>query len=118
MLNDKFGIQTRGGCSCAGTYGHYLLNVSPETSNDITSQITVGNCSNKPGWIRLSIHPTLLDSEIHYMMDAIKELAENFKEWSEDYTIDFSKGKIKPKNLTSEIALEKYIDTSFSGKLV
>jgi selenocysteine lyase/cysteine desulfurase len=28
ILSDRFGIQVRGGCACAGTYGHYLLHVS------------------------------------------------------------------------------------------
>ena len=32
ILNDRFGIQTRGGCACAGTYGHYLLEVGQATS--------------------------------------------------------------------------------------
>ena len=40
LLNDKFGIQTRGGCSCAGTYGHYLLNVLPEQSRKITDMVS------------------------------------------------------------------------------
>jgi len=42
LLNDRFGIQVRGGCSCAGTYGHYLLNVTPEHSRSITDQIDRG----------------------------------------------------------------------------
>jgi selenocysteine lyase/cysteine desulfurase len=42
LLNDRFGIQTRGGCSCAGTYGHFLLNVDQETSNKIQDQILHG----------------------------------------------------------------------------
>src|SRR5690606_14311487 len=67
MLNDKFGIQTRGGCSCAGTYGHYLLHVLPDQSNKITSLINEGDLSEKPGWIRLSIHPTMTNQEIRYI---------------------------------------------------
>ena len=35
LLNDRFGIQTRGGCSCAGTYGHFLLHVDQQTSNEL-----------------------------------------------------------------------------------
>jgi selenocysteine lyase/cysteine desulfurase len=55
LLNDMYGIQVRGGCSCAGTYGHYLLNVSYDYSHSITDQIDGGNLSLKPGWIRLSV---------------------------------------------------------------
>ena len=63
LLNDKFGVQVRGGCSCAGTYGHYLLEVNQDISNVLTEQITRGDLSNKPGWIRMSIHPTMTRSE-------------------------------------------------------
>ncbi|RZL40009.1 MAG: aminotransferase class V-fold PLP-dependent enzyme, partial [Pedobacter sp.] len=58
ILNDRFGIQTRGGCSCAGTYGHYLLHVDEEKSHELTSKIDSGDLILKPGWIRMSIHPT------------------------------------------------------------
>ncbi|WP_111878221.1 aminotransferase class V-fold PLP-dependent enzyme [Aequorivita sp. CIP111184] len=85
LLNDRFGIQTRGGCSCAGTYGHYLLHVDQETSNRVTCEIDQGNLTHKPGWIRMSIHPTTTNEEIKYVCDSIKQLAENFSEWSKDY---------------------------------
>lgn len=85
LLNDKFGIQVRGGCSCAGTYGHYLLEVSQETSNSITSKINMGDLSNKPGWIRMSIHPTTTNEEASLIMDALEQLASNHKEWAKEY---------------------------------
>lgn len=85
LLNDKYGIQTRGGCSCAGTYGHYLLNVDKATSNDLVCQISAGELSKKPGWIRMSIHPTTTFEEIQYVCNAIKALAENHKSWALDY---------------------------------
>lgn len=85
MLNDRFGIQTRGGCSCAGTYGHLLLNVSQETSNDLVCQITSGDLMQKPGWIRMSIHPTTTNSEIEYVCNSILEMAKNHEIWKLDY---------------------------------
>ncbi|MAB58414.1 MAG: selenocysteine lyase [Aequorivita sp.] len=85
LLNDRFGIQTRGGCSCAGTYGHYLLHVDQETSNNITCEIDEGDLTHKPGWIRMSLHPTTTTAEVDYVCNSIKELAENFNEWSQDY---------------------------------
>lgn len=85
LLNDRFGIQTRGGCSCAGTYGHYLLHVDKETSNSITCDIDTGNLEQKPGWIRMSIHPTTTDEEIAYVCESIRGLAQNHKSWAEDY---------------------------------
>ncbi|MCB9080711.1 MAG: aminotransferase class V-fold PLP-dependent enzyme [Lewinellaceae bacterium] len=85
LLNDRFGIQMRGGCSCAGTYGHYLLEVSQEYSHSITDKINLGDLSDKPGWIRMSIHPVMTDTEVRYIMDALTELARAYPEWSKDY---------------------------------
>lgn len=85
MLNDRFGIQTRGGCSCAGTYGHFLLNVSQKYSKDITNKINEGDLTIKPGWVRLSLHPTMTDSEIFYILESIKELCKSHVIWAEDY---------------------------------
>ncbi|MEY4541648.1 MAG: hypothetical protein RLZZ306_3405 [Bacteroidota bacterium] len=88
LLNDKFGIQTRGGCSCAGTYGHYLLNVNQETSNNLVSQISSGDLTQKPGWIRMSIHPTTTNAEIKFVCDSIIELSKNHQDWVKDYAYD------------------------------
>ena len=85
LLNDRFGIQTRGGCSCAGTYGHYLLNVDREMSNQLTCEITAGDLAHKPGWIRMSIHPTTTCNEVDYVCESIQGLAKNHKEWAKDY---------------------------------
>ncbi len=88
ILNDRYGIQVRGGCSCAGTYGHFLLDVTKEMSERITSQLNSGDASNKPGWIRLSIHPLMTDDELKYILRAIKEVVENHEDWSKDYYLD------------------------------
>ncbi len=85
LLNDRFGIQTRGGCSCAGTYGHYLLHVDKETSHDLVCQITSGDLIKKPGWIRMSIHPTTTTEEIIWVCNSIKQLAQHHLEWGNDY---------------------------------
>jgi selenocysteine lyase/cysteine desulfurase len=93
ILNDKFGIQTRGGCSCAGTYGHYLLNVNQETSHNLVCKISQGDLIEKPGWIRMSVHPTTTNLEIEKVCDAIIELSLNHKEWSKDYKYVASKNE-------------------------
>jgi len=85
LLNDHYGIQVRGGCSCAGTYGHYLLHVDYYTSNKITSKINHGDLSEKPGWIRMSIHPTMSDGELEYIINAVREVAENWRDMEADY---------------------------------
>ncbi|WP_242158629.1 aminotransferase class V-fold PLP-dependent enzyme [Aestuariivivens sediminis] len=88
LLNDRFGIQTRGGCSCAGTYGHFLLNVDQQRSKAIEQQILEGCNTEKPGWVRLSIHPTMTDADIDFICKALVELAEHIEEWSKDYVYD------------------------------
>jgi selenocysteine lyase/cysteine desulfurase len=80
LLNDLFGIQTRGGCSCAGTYGHKLLNISIEESKSIINLIETNHSFTRPGWIRLSLHPTTTNSEIDYIYNSIKCLVDNHKE--------------------------------------
>lgn len=90
LLNDLYGIQTRGGCSCAGTYGHYLLDVSETTSKEITDKIHSGDLSCKPGWIRMSIHPTMTNEECEYILNAIEDIATNFIEYKKYYTYNES----------------------------
>ena len=85
LLNDRFGIQTRGGCSCAGTYGHFLLHVDQQTSKELTDEISIGDLIRKPGWIRMSIHPTITNAEIEFVCDSIIALATNHKKWATDY---------------------------------
>ncbi len=85
LLNDRFGVQVRGGCSCAGTYGHYLLHVTPRQSRHITRKINHGDYSEKPGWIRMSIHQTMTNDELYFIIEALKQISENVDEWEKDY---------------------------------
>lgn len=86
LLNDRYGIQVRGGCSCAGTYGHYLLEVNKNISKKITDAIDRGDLSMKPGWVRLSLHPTMTDAELEYILNGIEAVTVNAAEWAKDYT--------------------------------
>ena len=86
ILNDRYGIQTRGGCSCAGTYGHILLNVDLNSSQMITNHINKGDLTLKPGWVRLSLHPIMTNKEVEFIISAIEEIAMNHSKWSKDYT--------------------------------
>ncbi|MCT8138347.1 aminotransferase class V-fold PLP-dependent enzyme [Anaerobacillus sp. CMMVII] len=85
LLCDRYGVQVRGGCACAGTYGHYLLGISPAESKVITDQIEKGDLSKKPGWVRLSLHPTMTNAELSYITKAIKEIVENQEHLEKDY---------------------------------
>ncbi len=104
LLNDRFGIQTRGGCSCAGTYGHYLLHIDNKTSEEIEKSILEGELSKRPGWIRMSVHPTMTDEEIIYICNSIKELSLHHPEWSKDYIYLPGKNDFVHKNTKSNIA--------------
>ena len=88
MLNDRFGIQTRGGCSCAGPYGHFLLHIDEARSQAMRASLKSGDLSCKPGWVRLSLHPTMTDDEIGYILDAIGITVERYREWAADYVYD------------------------------
>jgi selenocysteine lyase/cysteine desulfurase len=93
LLNDRFGIQTRGGCSCAGTYGHYLLHVGPDKSRYITDKIDQGDFSEKPGWVRISLHPTMTNDEVYYITDALGEIVKNISIWEKDYKYSSTKNE-------------------------
>ncbi len=87
LLNDRFGIQSRGGCSCAGTYGHHLLKIDHQKSDEIIGKLEDGTCELKPGWVRFSIHPTTTNDEIKYVCDSIISLSKNYKDWVKEYSI-------------------------------
>lgn len=103
LLNDKFGIQTRGGCSCAGTYGHYLLSVDKDFSHAITSEISCGILDKKPGWIRMSLHPTTSNAELDFVVNAIKQLCRNHMEWGRDYCYNAQTNEYTHVNENKEI---------------
>ncbi len=85
LLSDRFGIQVRGGCVCAGTYGHFLLEVSYERSRQITEKINHGDLSEKPGWVRWSLHPTTADQEVRFFLESLQTIISNISDWERDY---------------------------------
>ncbi len=97
ILNDRFGIQIRGGCSCAGTYGHFLLEVDRDTSHKISEKISHGDLSLKPGWARISLHPTMTDEELDFVIEALCEMVKNIDIWRKDYNYDIHTGEFSNK---------------------
>ena len=118
MLNDRFGIQSRGGCSCAGTYGHYLLHVTKEQSHRITDLVNRGDLSEKPGWIRISLHPTMTDAEVTYLADSILDLAKNHEEWCKDYDQDAVHGTLKAKSGDLDGPLKLQIESALTRDFI
>lgn len=86
LLSERYGIQMRGGCVCAGTYGHFLLNVSKEQSHKITDMINHGDLSEKPGWVRWSIHPTTTNAEVEFIANGLADIAKNANVWKDEYS--------------------------------
>lgn len=104
LLNDRFGIQVRGGCSCAGTYGHILFGIDKDESHRITAKIDSGDLSEKPGFVRVSIHPTMTNKEVDLLIDALKQIDLNYKEWSNDYIYDKKKNEFFHKSFNQNTA--------------
>jgi selenocysteine lyase/cysteine desulfurase len=96
LLNDKYGIQLRGGCSCAGTYGHYLFGIEKEDSKRITDQIDSGILCDKPGWIRLSLHPTMTNLQVQQIADAVVAVAQNHSTWLASYQYNTNSNEFDP----------------------
>lgn len=85
LLNDLYGFQVRGGCACAGTYGHLLLEVSHEKSDSITQKINMGDLTEKPGWIRWSLHPTTTMAEVDLFIEALNYIVCNIDSLKQSY---------------------------------
>jgi hypothetical protein len=76
LMNDLFGIQSRAGCSCAGPYGHILLNIDDEKSQQYREIIARGLIGLKPGWVRVNLHYVFTEDDIRYLTRAIGFIAE------------------------------------------
>jgi selenocysteine lyase/cysteine desulfurase len=114
LLNDLYGIQVRGGCSCAGTYGHFLLNVDYDLSHEITSHIDHGDLSLKPGWVRLSVHPTMTNDELNTVIQALHDISENIDQYLEAYSLNHSTNEFEHKSFQADY--NRKIERLFSIK--
>ncbi|VAX06590.1 Cysteine desulfurase, partial [hydrothermal vent metagenome] len=77
LLNDIFGIQARGGCSCAGPYGHELLNIDKNYSRTINNAVNAGYTILRPGWVRLNFNYFISEETFEYMLQAVEMIAEH-----------------------------------------
>jgi selenocysteine lyase/cysteine desulfurase len=88
LLNDLFGIQARGGCSCAGPYGHRLLGIDIERSHEYEREISHGCEGIKPGWVRINFNYFISETVFSYIVDAVGLVADHGWSLVEDYRFD------------------------------
>ncbi len=115
LLNDRFGIQTRGGCTCAGTYGHMLLHVDELHSYEILDELHQGHLACKPGWVRLSVHPIMTNDEVSQILTAIEQVALNYNHWKDDYEYDAGSNEYRHKHFQD--SAPEMVSQWFSKKL-
>ncbi|MGS0685785.1 aminotransferase class V-fold PLP-dependent enzyme [Nakamurella sp. GG22] len=92
LLNDLFGIQARGGCSCAGPYGHRLLGIDLDRSHAFEREITHGCEGIKPGWVRINFNYFISQAVFDYLVEAVAMIARQGWRLLEDYRFDPANG--------------------------
>ena len=92
VLNDLFGIQSRGGCSCAGPYGHRLLGLDPDTSQELKRATAAGCEGIKPGWVRVNFNYFISDAVFEYILDAVDFVATDGWKLLPQYAFDEDSG--------------------------
>ncbi len=103
LLNDLFGIQSRAGCSCAGPYGHRLLNIDHRTSERYRQVVREGYCGMKPGWCRVGLHWVMDDAEANYVIEAVQFVARCGHLFLASYEFDLCSGTWSHKRGTDEL---------------
>jgi selenocysteine lyase/cysteine desulfurase len=88
LLNDLFGIQARGGCSCAGPYGHRLLTIDHEQSRAFEDEVDRGCDGVKPGWVRVNFNYFISDTVRDYLIDAVDLIAHHGHRLLPDYIFE------------------------------
>ncbi|MBD8065195.1 aminotransferase class V-fold PLP-dependent enzyme [Devosia sp. PTR5] len=95
LLSDLHGIQARGGCSCAGPYGHRLLDIDEDRSARMRDGILSGNEVEKPGWTRLNLSWTMSEAEVELILEAVQSLPADAARVAPSYTIDRSTARAR-----------------------
>jgi len=103
LLNDLFGIQSRAGCSCAGPYGHRLLDIDHGTSERYRQVVQSGYCGMKPGWCRVGLHWVMDDAEADYVIDAVLFIARHGHLFLDLYDFDLCSGTWTHRNATEKL---------------
>jgi selenocysteine lyase/cysteine desulfurase len=104
MLSDRFGIQARGGCACAGPYVHRLLSIDAAQSERLRQAILSGDEISKPGFTRLNFSVLLPDEKVDFILDAARELAANAASFAQHYSFDPRRAIFSPRTANEDAA--------------
>ena len=85
LLNDFFGIQVRGGCMCAGPYGHELLHIDEDVSSHIRGLLEKGQCGLKPGWVRVGFSPVTTEQEFQALLEGVRFVCREGRRYLDRY---------------------------------
>jgi selenocysteine lyase/cysteine desulfurase len=117
LLNDLFGIQARGGCSCAGPYGHRLLGIDLDTSVRLECAVMAGSEGIKPGWVRVNFNYFISETVFQFILDAVHFVATHGWKLLPHYRFDLATGQWAPRR-TRPAPARRLVDLSYrSGKM-
>lgn len=114
LLNDLFGIQARGGCSCAGPYGHRLLGIDLDQSHAFQHEIAAGCEGIKPGWVRVNFAYFIDEAVADYLIEAVRFIAREGDRFLTDYRFGPKSGLWRHRKMTTESPLH-LSDMSYEG---
>ncbi len=114
LLNDLFGIQARGGCSCAGPYGHRLLQIDLVQSKEYEREIVRGCEGVKPGWARVNFNYFIGDEEFEYLVEAVHLVANEGWKLLPDYEFVPMSGRWQHRDGVPEPSM-RLADVSYRG---
>lgn len=117
LMNDLFGIQSRAGCSCAGPYGHILLDIDDVRSQEFRQAIRQGLNGLKPGWVRINLHFTFSEEDIRFLIKALEFIAEYGHLFLQRYVFYINSGEWRFEDFQEpEISLD--VDQSFDTAVI
>ncbi len=96
LLSDVHGIQARGGCACAGSYAHRLLELDEKHSDQLLATLQSGSEIEKPGWVRLNLSALMSDEKADQVIDAVDKLSRNANDYLDHYFVDTLTAQFQP----------------------
>lgn len=102
LLSDLTGVQARGGCACAGPYGHRLLGLGKSDSDATMAALELGQETAKPGWVRLNLSALMTDAKADLIIDAVDDLARIAQDYTAQYRVDTSTARFKAQDFAKD----------------